>query len=336
MDILKLITNKDRLAYAENFQYKVDGFDGQLLFTPQKSKNLEIDFYKMLGDNAKVPVSAEAHAFDTEAKIGDRPNFKKIEFDKILIKEKINQTEKIAQALNHNLPADEIVRFIYDDFGNMFNRVLTKTEIMNMELLATGKVTIRENNINKVIDYQMSTNNVALLGDWTDPTYSILGDLNMIQGLADDLGIDIGRAITSSGMIQNMVANNEIINIFAISNNGFPTRNQVIEFIDDKFGIRFRANKGRYKTSIDGELHRMYPDNRITFMPRTGAIGKGMFGVSPSELEIAGTSANASSRANIYLKQWGTPDPVATWTMAEALYLPVPNDIDSLLIAFMP
>lgn len=38
---------------------------------------------------------ATVHAFDTEAEIGSRPVFDKTEVEKLLIKRKINQTERV-------------------------------------------------------------------------------------------------------------------------------------------------------------------------------------------------------------------------------------------------
>ena len=93
MNILNLITDKDRLEFSENYNYKTN-FALSSLFPSRKSKNLKVDVTRLV-ENGSLPVMAQFHALDTEARIGDRTNYRQIEFEKLMIKEKLNQTERI-------------------------------------------------------------------------------------------------------------------------------------------------------------------------------------------------------------------------------------------------
>ena len=82
------------------------------------------------------------------------------------------------------------------------------------------------------------------------------------------------------------------------------------------------------------EKQRFYPDNKISFISEqiSGGLGTGLWGVTPEEAEY-GQYANKSTDQYITITQWATPDPVAVWTKASCLFIPVLPDVDSLYIA---
>ena len=67
MNILQLITDADRMAYVENYNYETT-FALSALFPKVKSKNLKADMSRIV-ENGDLPVMANFHALDTEAKI---------------------------------------------------------------------------------------------------------------------------------------------------------------------------------------------------------------------------------------------------------------------------
>ena len=328
MNVLNLITNKDRVDYSENYNYQTT-FKLSPLFPAQKSRNMKVDVARLV-EGGNLPVMANFHALDTEAKIGDRTNYKTIEFEKLMIKEKLNQTERITMLLGNNAPEQEIIDFIYDDMGNLTSRVLTRAELANNQVLSTGKLEINENNFKTVVDYGYPTANNVSFSGWANPTHDIVADLNSVKDKATKLGKTITRALTSSKIVGYMVANEGIKSFFEKSGN-LVTTNRVLQWVYDNFGIAFEVNDDVYKLSAnDTTTHRFYPENKITFFGGNGALGKGLYGVTPEEL---GLNNGVATRGNVTITQWETPDPVATWTKATALYLPVVSDIEGLFIA---
>ena len=77
MDLLQLLTNKDKLDYSENYNYD-NNFIGTRLFPQEKTNNLKVSIARLV-ENGSVPVMAQFHALDSEARIGDRTNYKEIE-----------------------------------------------------------------------------------------------------------------------------------------------------------------------------------------------------------------------------------------------------------------
>ena len=55
------------------------------------------------------------------------------------------------------MSADErlALQLIFDDARNLISRVITRLEVMALELIGTGTITINENNIDKVIDFNV-------------------------------------------------------------------------------------------------------------------------------------------------------------------------------------
>jgi len=328
MNILNLITDKDRLEFSENYNYQTN-FALSSLFPSRKSKNLKVDVTRLV-ENGSLPVMAQFHALDTEARIGDRTNYRQIEFEKLMIKEKLNQTERIHELLGNNADKQEVIDFIYDDMGNLTSRVLTRAELANNQVMATGKLEINENNFKTVVDYGYPTANNVSFTAWADPAHDIVADLNAVLAKAKAKGKVITRALTSGKIVSYMVNNTGIKQFFKDAG-VLVTEKKVLQWVYENFGIAFVANDDVYKTSAnDATVHRFYPENKITFFGGNGSLGAGLYGVTPEELAL---TKGVTSRGNVTITQWETPDPVATWTKATALYLPVVSDIEGLFIA---
>lgn len=337
MDYLKLIRDADLVSYAENFNYNLGTYVSEKLFPRSKTQNL-LATYKQLIGSGSVPILAEVHAFDTEAKIGDRRGYQEITLQKLLIKEKISLNEVEAQFLMSGARGeDAFVDYVFDDLGNMLSRVLTRGVAMDYDLLSTGSVIVKENGIDKVIDYGFKAENKINFTGWKDPNHDILGDINRAVTFAKGRGRNIVRAITSSQMA-NLIANNT--NIIAMSGGdgaNFLTNEEKLKWVGSKFSIEFILEDQVAAKSVKGlennEFVRLYPENKITFLSTMTPVGKGLFAPTPSELALIKKNFTISERAFCALTQWETPDPAITYSKAEGVYLPVPYDVNGMFIA---
>ena len=125
--VLTMITDKDRLDFSQNYSI-ARNYVGDRLFPDVKTENLEAE-YERLSEGMDLPTAAMVHAFDTEAAIGVRPGFEKVSVEKLLIKEKINQSERLRQLLNHGVRESNLIDYVYDDMGRLSDSVKTRTEI---------------------------------------------------------------------------------------------------------------------------------------------------------------------------------------------------------------
>lgn len=330
MDILNLIKNQDRVDYAQSYNYSL-GFMGEKLFPAKKTDNIKVRIMQLL-EGGDLPVAAQIHALDTEARIGDRPDFEEVSFEKMLIKEKINQTERISLYLGDRASDNEIKSYVYNDLDNMMSRILTRAEAARMELLSTGKVTYKENNITKEVDYKLPNNNKVSFS-WSDPSADIIGDLRTFVATARAKGKILQRAITSSKVLGYIMNNTAILKMWEKTMD-LMTDVSVLRWLSAQFGIEFVLNDAVYKESATSStIHRFFKEDCISFVSTKMALGESLFGVTPEERELINSGATVTEKMLVALTQWKTPDPVATWTKGSALFVPVVKDINGLFVA---
>ena len=107
MNILQLISDKDRLSFSQNLSIQRN-YLGDTLFPDLKTQHLEAEYFR-LTDGLNLPTMAQVHGFDTEAAIGTRPTLEKVTIEKLLIKEKINQSEKTRMYLKTGVSEQALV-----------------------------------------------------------------------------------------------------------------------------------------------------------------------------------------------------------------------------------
>lgn len=327
--VLEMITDKDRLDFSQNYSV-ARNYVGDTIFPDVKTENLEAE-YERLSEGMDLPTAAMVHAFDTEAAIGVRPGFEKVNVEKLLIKEKINQSERLRQLLNHGVRESNLINYVYDDMGRLSDSVKTRTEIAKMEVMSTGKMSIKENGLDFSIDFQI--NKYKALKGWEDPTHDILGDIADMVQMALDKGYVVNTALTSTKMRSYMLKNEGIMK--AIKGVNFVgmaiTPAEVNNLLLSLYGLSVVIDDDMYgvadKTNTTRTPKRFFPDNVFTLYVSTGngKIGTGLWGVTPEE-EKASAFTAMSQKQFITISQWATPDPVAEWTKASGVFIPVvPN-----------
>ena len=334
-NILDLISQADRLDFSQNLSISRN-YLGDRLFPDQKTENLVAEYLR-LADGAALPVMATVHALDTEAEIGSRPVFDKVAIEKLFIKRKINQTERVQLMMDNGVYADEaIVRYVFDDMRAMAESVKTRTEVAKMEVLATGKMNIQENRLNLPIDYHVPTKNISFKLN-LDPDADIIGQIQDIVDYAKGNGYTITEAVTSNKIVRKLAANKGIQTLVhgSLGQGAYVPTARLTDLFTQVLGFgTITTNDEKYKTqAADGteKKYRFYPDNKISFIS-TPTLGVGLWGTTPEEREY-GQYTEKNQQQFITITQWATPDPVAVWTKASGLFIPVLPDPNSLFIA---
>lgn len=331
MDILSLISNEELAEFASAYQYKKD-FMGDKLFPARKTENLKVAIRKIV-EGGNLPVMAQVHALDTEARIGDRPNFEEIKLEKVLIKEKLPLGERIAEFLGHNASKSEVIDFIYDDANNLISRNLTRAEVAKMEVLATGKATYKENNVVTEVDYGVPAANIATTtANWASAAGDIIADIVAVKKAAQKKGYNIVRAITSSTVIGYMLANTGIKSYWATS--VVPlTESRLIAWMQENYGIEFIVNDQMYKTSAQAtQGYRFFPELKIAFLATRGTVGASLYGVTPEERQELATDYSVRENMLVTLTRWKEPDPATVWMKGSSVFVPVLADPNGLFI----
>lgn len=327
--VLTMITDKDRLDFSQNYSIKRN-FKGDTLFPDIKTENLEAE-YERLSEGMELPTAAMVHAFDTEAAIGVRPGFEKVSVEKLLIKEKINQSERLSHLLSKGVRESKLVDYVFDDMNRLANSVKTRTEIAKMEVMATGKMTIKENNLDMTIDY--GVNKRKNFTEWEDATHDVLGDIAEAVAEAKKSGYTVNAAITSDRIVGLLLKNEGVIkSVHGVNGAGMlVTKAQLATLMLELFGIKITTDEDMYAVpTADNKGRtpkRFFPEDTFTLYVEGvgGRVGTGLWGVTPEE-ERQGAFTDVNQKQFITITQWATPDPVAEWTKASGVFIPVlPN-----------
>ena len=342
MEFVELLKEAELLDFGQNFNIARPELSGDRLFPDQKTQNITAKYLAM-SDSAYLPTMATVHALDAEAQIGSRPTASIVTVEKLLIKRKINLSERVRLLRNHGVSTNnEILDYIFDDMARLAEGVKTRTEVAKQELLATGKMTINENHVNTTIDFGVPTDHTNKAFDWSTEAKAktILDDIQGVRDAAIATGRVLREIVTSSAVLSLLAKSAVIQNaLFGSAFAGrLATQDEITSLFSRLFGIeRITVSDQVYNyEKADGTLttQRYFPKNKIAFLATmaNGSFGAGLWGVTPEE-EAQGAFTAASQNQYITMTQWQTPDPVAIWTKASGMFIPVLPDPNGLYIA---
>lgn len=338
-DILNLISDSDRLDFSQNFSVTRPAYIGDRIFPDQKTESLKAEYLR-LADGATIPTMATVHAFDTEAEIGTRPALEKTEVEKLLIKRKINQTERMRQLTENGVYADDaVVRYVFDDMRLMAESVKARTEVAKMEVLATGKMTIKENNLDMTVDYGVPTANTGFKIDFGADA-DIIGQIQAIADKAASSGHALSEMVLGTKILRKLATNKGIQTLVygTVGAGTYVTAEKLRSLFTDLFGFgQITTNDLRYKVQAANgaeKSQRFFPEDKVAFLSNgtAASFGVGLWGVTPEEAEYGQYNEKSASQF-VTITQWATPDPVAVWTKASGLFIPVLPDPNALFIA---
>ena len=345
-NVLGMVSEPDLLATGFNVTRPNDPIDG--LFDDERTDNL-VARWNYIASEYQIPQMAQYHAFDTVAQKSIRVPIDEKNVEKGLIKVKRNTSELLYELQNRGVNVEaSLYDYVMNDILALSDEVITRTKVAKNELLATGKVTIKENNLDAEVDYGIPADNLSLTldlgeGASTDP----LTQMQAIVDTAASAGVQLTGIVTSRATLSKMRQNSAIQKaINGASMTGVLVTNTALNaFLEAEYGInRVITNDLSYSTPYtegsDGRpvVHqrRYYPKDKITFFGTGNGmrLGTGLWGVPPEE-QIARFEQVSQSGENpyVYMTQWTEKDPAVVWTKASGLFMPVLFNPNSLYVA---
>jgi hypothetical protein len=327
-DFLKILGGEELAQISVQFDYKsaTADFVGLKLLPMVKTDNMKVAMYNLL-KGANIPVIALVHAFDSEARIGDRPNYEEFKESLFLIKEKINQGEELRKKIKDmgmNSTESNIINAIYDDISNEIAKVLTGFERRACELLSTAKLEINENGAKRTVDYHLSAKNKIDFTGWSTASHDIFADIVALRKASSN---KIVRMIMST-KVMGYILQNTVLSDIASKAGVYVTEDYAKSYIMNQFGIEIIVDDRTFKTSYnDTTEYRFFPEDTVISLTTRGEVGKTFMTSTPTE----DANMTDSTYGFVAVHQWKTDDPYTSWTKAEGVGLPVIADINNTL-----
>ena len=345
-NVLGLIPQAEWLDTGFNVTRPNDPIDG--LLGDLKTDNLMAQ-WNSIASEYQIPVMAQFHGFDTESLTTFRAPVDNHNIEKGLIKVKINQSERMRALLRSGVREDAMYDYVIQDGIRLADQVFTRSKVAKNELLATGQITIKENNLDLTVDYGVPASQTAYTLEFG--TGAATDIPSQIQAIVDDA---IAKGVTLTGILTsrvNITKMRKDANVQkAINGNiGAGALVKVSDFeawLAEEFGInQIITNDLTYGASAtigaDGRpsitTERYYPANKVTFFATNpaGRLGVGLWG-DPPEVDAAqfyNVNTEPSISPYVYVSQKMEWDPAVLWTKASGLFMPVLYNPNSLFIA---
>lgn len=346
-NILGFIPNEDWLNVGFAVTRPNDPVD--LIFGDEKTDNL-VARWESIASQYQIPMMAQFHGFDTESQKTFRVPVDHRNIEKGLIKVKLNQSERLRALTRTGVQGDAaLYDYVMNDGIRLADQVFTRSKVAKNELMATGKVTIKENDLDLTVDYGVPAGQLAYTLDFGDgAAKDIPSQLQDIIDAALDVGVTITGMYCGKAVISKLRQNAAIQE--AINGNigaGVLVSNVALQsYLNDEFGIgQVLTNDLTYGASAtigaDGRpvitTKRYYPNDKVTFFGTVAGarLGTGLWG-DPPEVDAGrfyDVSTAGSVSPYVYVMQWMETDPTVLWTKASGLFMPVLFNPNSLFIA---
>lgn len=329
MSIFDLIVSTQLVAYWEEMTADRAPYMTEELFPVEQKLGLKIDW---IAGNKGTPKVLKLSAFDAKAVPRLRNKLDKLEAQMPFFKESKYIDEELRQQLNMVIQSnnqaliDSIIMHIFDDEISLIEGATARRELMRMQLLTTGVVTIESNGQAYAFDYQMpEENKVTVDTDWSNPDADIMGDIRTLQKqILDATGVKPTRAMCDEKTWGYILNNNAIKkSIFVLSDGqAFVSDGRLEQYLMTELGLKVVRNSARYTDEDDKQLAYM-PENTFVMFPE-GQLGKTFMGTTPEESDLMTQSvANvAITEGGIAVTTMKIADPVQVETKVTMICLP--------------
>lgn len=340
--IFDYIQSKEIALYYKNSPYNKIQYLGETLFPANKRLGLDLSWFK---GSQGLPVLLKPSAFDAKATLRDRQGFSKVETEMPFFREAMRIGEKDRQQLNMLAGATNIdmlrplLTNIYDDAAKLIESSKVSAEIMRMQLLHSGKISIHDNRMVYEYDFQHPDDHKeVLIGDaqWDKPESNKIEDLNRWCDLVEEnTGERPSRAIMTRKTF-NYFLNDKIIKQLHYPGSDHTrivlTEQQVRQTIMAMTGISIAIYNKKYATSEGTKNY--FPDGKVVLIP-DGFLGNTWYGTTPEESDLmSGSDAQVSIvNTGIAVTTIKEPHPVNVNTIVSGIFLPSYEKIDNTFIA---
>lgn len=340
--ISELVTSRALAAYWEVAKIQRAPYFGESKFPAKKKLGLDLSWIK---GSRKAPVLLSLSAFDAKAIPLNRGTINKLNTNMPFFKNSKNIDETQRQELNKligNSNGNDAVKIVLNDIYNdkltLLEDALMTLEVMRMQVLTTGALSLSGNGQAYTYDYQVpAANKVTPSVKWdVAATATPIAD---IEGWCDQIeqatGVRPTEGILNSVTLSYLQKADSIKNAIYVFGNGkvTPSKRDVLKYLQTETGVTFYVISKTYNNA-SGQVTKYVADGTVVLMPAT-PLGNTWFGTTPEESDLM-----TDSSANVSIVETGVAittskqvDPVNVQTKVSMIALPSFEAADQIIIA---
>lgn len=282
--------------------------------------------YRFTRGGTGLAEAASYRAYDAESAIGRRQGTTRVtgELPPISRKIRLGEYDRLRQR-----KADEAIRnALFDDTDNMVTAVAARAEMARGSALSAGKVLINEDGVIAEVDFgrKATHSGQAPAVLWSNPsTATPIADLLAWKRTykASNGGREPGALLTSD-LVRTWMLRSQEVRALAQFNGVTPSiiAPAVLDTLLASYGLPPVVINDA-QVAVNGVSTRLIPESNAILLPAAGDrnLGGTFFGTTAESLEE--TYGLAGSEEGIVAGVYSTNDPVALWTKAAAIALPV-------------
>lgn len=341
-NIFDLIKASNLATYWFEKIQEMQPYLGEELFPVKKQLGMKLSWLK---GKTGSPVALRPSALDADVIPRGRAGFEEQIAKMIFFKESKYIDEELRQELNminqtnNSEYRDIILNRVFDDIADLLRGAAVRREIMRMQMLTTGTITIAEGGQNHNIDYDLPADHkTAVTTSWSDHENAVpVEDIEAaIEKIVADTGERPQRAILNTVTFRHL-RRNVSIKASILGNNGNAaqaklSRQSLLDYIEDELQLEIVIYDKIYTDSTG--THKFVPDNKFVLLPAV-TLGNSWFGTTPEESDLM----SATNTAEVSIVDTGVAvttmkkdDPVNVETKVSMIHLPSFEQSDKVYI----
>lgn len=337
----ELVTSKALAAYWEIVKNQRAPYFGESKFPSKKKLGLDLSWIK---GARKAPVMLSLSAFDAKAIPLNRGTIDKLSTDMPFFKNSKNIDEKQRQELNKligNSNGNAAVKIILNDIFNdkltLLEDALMTLEVMRMQALTTGALSLSGNGQSYSYDYGVPANHkVSPSIKWDAEGADPIADIeSWCDAIENETGVRPTEGVMNSVTLSILQKCDAIKNAICVFGNGkvTPSKKDVLKYLQSETGVTFYIVSKTYNNAA-GVSTKYVADGTVVLMPAS-PLGNTWFGTTPEESDLM-----AASNAEVSIVEQGIAitttketDPVNVMTKVTMIALPSFELADQIIIA---
>jgi hypothetical protein len=274
--------------------------------------------------------AAVFRGYDTPTPFGARPGTVRVSGSLPPISRQLRLSEYDRIRLRNGNNAERLRSQVFNDAENVTKQIMARMELARGEALYSGKVILNENGVQATVDFARNASLTATEGTvWSNVAAPIPTSLRAHYDTYISInGRAPGAILTSTSVKRNMQKNTALLNLVAGSAAGRVQLNdaELNGFLESEGLPPITTYDAQ--VSVGGVATRIIPVDRLLFLPAPGeTLGATLSGITSEALEPE-YGLQGGDEPGIVAGVYKSADPVAVFTKAAAIKLPVLGNAD--------